>query len=176
VQGAQVLNGGGPSLLVANRSGLLDPLVAVAALPEDISFAEVSALYGLPDPIAFLLRPLVLGHEEDDVKPTAGVLRRRVSRALDGNGTVVLFPDSPIGAPVPRCRYRLDPFEAGVEKGASVHPIALRERALSRLAAERAQARKVTMMIIREPVPNGGSTSLRQLRDRVRDAIGEYRA
>ena len=174
VQGAQLLDGSKPSLLVANRSGLLDPLVAVAALPGDISFAEISALYGLPSPLAYLLRPLVLGHEDNDVTPVAGALHKRVSRALERNGTVVLFPDGPVGAPVPRCRYRLDPLQAGMEKGAPVHPASLRERALSRLAAERARARKVTMMIIRDPIENGVSAG--EMRDRVRDALGDNRA
>ncbi|MCW5980054.1 MAG: AMP-binding protein [Bryobacteraceae bacterium] len=175
-QGAQLLEVGRPSLLVANRSGLLDPLVAVAALPVDVRFAEVSALYGLPEPLAFLLRPLVLGHDDDDLTPVAGALRQRVRRALEGDGAVVLFPDSPIGAPVPRARFRLDPLLASLDAGANVHPISLRERALSRLAAERAQARKVTMMIVRESVRNGDGVSAWQMRDRVRDAIGEYRA
>lgn len=176
VQGAPLLEAEGPAVLVANRSGMLDPLVVATAIPGEIRFAEISALSGLPPSLAFLLRPLVLGHADNNLTPAAGVLHQRISRALQKGRTVLLFPDSPIGAPVARSRFRLDAFRAGADQTAPLHPTAIRERAQHTQPGERARVRKVTMIIIREPVENGDRGDLFGLRHRVREAIGEYHA
>jgi fatty-acyl-CoA synthase len=174
--GLPQLAGGGPAVLVANRSGWLDPLVVAASLPDTLRFADVSALLGLDRPLGWLLQPLVLGYREKNLTPAAGLLRARVRRALEEGRLVVVFPDSPIGAPVLRCRYRLDPFQAAVECHGRIHPTAVRERALHWHAADRARARKVTMMIIRPAVDPAVGENLCAVRDRVREAIGEYHA
>ena len=174
--GTQNLTGDSSAVLVANRSGLLDPLVVAASLSDDVRFAEMSALHGLTGPLTWLLRPLVLGHRENNLVPAAGALRERVRRALDEDRLVVVFPDSPIGAPVVRCRYRLDTFQAAAERGARLHPTAVRERALHWHAAGRARARKVTMIIIRPALEAEGEENLFAVRERVREAIGEYHA
>jgi hypothetical protein len=118
----------------------------------------------------------VLGYGDKDLTPAAGLLRERVRRALDDNRLVVVFPDSPVGAPVARCRYRLDPFQAAVERRARLHPTAVRQRALHWHASDRARARKVTMMIVRPALDPAGEENLCAVRDRVREAIGEYHA
>ncbi len=176
LQGTQLLDRRQPAVLIANRSGLFDPLVAAAALPGDVRFADVAALNGLPGSLAFMLGPLVLGHADGDTVPAAGALRRRIARALSNNSIVVAFPDSSVGAPVLRSRFRLDAFQAAMETGASLHPVAIRERAQHRRHGERARVGRVTMIIVREPVDTAGDGDLARLRDQVREAIGEYHA
>lgn len=176
LMGLQHLAAGGPAVLVANRSGLLDPLVVAAGFPDNLRLADVSALLGLNRPLGWLLQPLVLGYREKNLTPAAGLLCERIRRALEEKRLVVVFPDSPIGAPVARCRYRLDPFQAAVERRARLHPTAVRERALHWHAADRARARKVTMMIIRPALDPSPDENLCAVRDRVREAIGEYHA
>ena len=175
-QGTELLEKGQSAVLVANRSGVLDPLVAVATLPGEIRFADATALNGLSRPLAFLLKPLVAGPDHERAVPRAGVLRRRVASVLEKPGVVVVFPDSPAGTPVLRSRYRLDPFQAAVEMGASLHPMAIRERAQPQPPGERVRVRKVTKVIVREPVEEPGAVNFFALRDKVREAIGEYHA
>ena len=86
LQGLHLLEGNGPTVLIANRSGVLDPLVVAASVPEDVRFAERSALNRLPGSLTYLLAPLVLGHEQNDTTPAAGVLRDRVAAALEKTG------------------------------------------------------------------------------------------
>lgn len=175
IQGLPNLDSGKPALLVVNRPGTLDPLVAIATLPGTVWFADISALDGLPPALAFLLEPLVLS---DTAAAKTGTIRERVAKALQDPCTVVVFPESPIGTAIPRCRYRLDPFRAALETGAAIHPTAVRERAQQQQPVERARIRKVTMLIVREPMPaeQHQPPDLMDLRERVRQAIGDYHA
>jgi len=176
LRGIEHLEGDPPALLVANRSGVLDPLVVAAGFPDRTYFAERAALNGLDRVHAWLLEPLVLGHRENCLTPAAGALRERIGRALAENCLIVLFPDSPIGAAVARCRYRIDAFQAAADCRARLYPTAVRERALHWHASDRARARKVTMVIVRRPLEAARMRDRFVLRDRVREAIGEYHA
>ena len=176
LRGLEHLDDGSAALLVANRSGVLDPLVVAAGIAGRICFAERAALNGLERAHAWMLAPLVLGYRENCLTPAAGALRERISKALAENRLVVVFPDSPIGAPVARCRYRIDAFQAAAECGARLHPTAMRERALHWHASDRGRARKVTMIIIRRPLEAGPTRDRFLLRDQIREAIGEYHA
>ena len=73
-------------------------------------------------------------------------------------------------------RFRLDAFQAGTDQKAVLHPTAVRERAQHTKPGERARVRKVTMIIIRKPVDAGRVTDPRDLRNEVRETIGEYHA
>ncbi|MCP5115633.1 MAG: AMP-binding protein, partial [bacterium] len=176
LQGAQLLDGDGPAVLVANRSGMLDPLVVLASLPREVLFAEVSALNGLPPSLRFLLKPLVLGHKQRDTLPSAGAVRQRVAEALEQGRTIFVFPDSSVGTPVLRSRFRLDTFQAGLEKEARLHPTAVRERSQTQASEERVRVRKVTMLIVREPVWAKAPANPFEVRNHVRESIGGYHA
>jgi len=52
----------------------------------------------------------------------------------------------------------------------------VRERALHWHASDRARARKVTMIIVRRPIEADRTLDRCRLRDRVREAIGDYHA
>ncbi len=176
LQGAGLLENDRPAVLVANRSGLFDPLALVAAIPRPVRFADRAALLGLPRPLAWLLEPLVLGTEEGFAVPAAGRVRDRVRKALAAGLLVVCFPDSRVGEAVSRSRYRIDPFHAALETGAPLHPVSVRQRAVQQTGPERVRARRVTMIIVREPLDAGPRPDLLELRDRAREAIGEYHA
>lgn len=176
LRGLEHLDGAPCAVLVANRSGVHDPLVVAAGFPERVRFAERAALNGLDRAHAWLLEPLVLGFRENCLTPAAGALRERIARALADNCLVVVFPDSPVGAPVARCRYRIDAFQAAADHSAKIYPTAVRERALHWHASDRARARKVTMVIVRRPLEAGRIEDRFLLREKVREAIGEYHA
>jgi hypothetical protein len=176
LQGALQIGDGQSAVLIANRSGMLDPLVMLTTLPGSVWFADRSALSGLPRSLAYLLEPLVLGDRQRGTVPAAGSLENRIRRALKRPSTIVAFPEGPVGASVFRSSYRLDPFRAAVEMGAPLHPAAVRERAQQKQPVERARVRRVTMVIIREPAAVNGDADFFALRDRLRESIGEYHA
>ena len=176
LQGAPPAEDGEPAVLIANRSGTLDPLVIVATLPGKVRFADRAALNGLRRPLAYLLEPLVLGHEHGKTIPAAGAVRSRVSEALENSCIVVAFPEGPVGTEVARSRYRLDPFQAAVEKGAPLRPAAVRERAQQQQPQERALVRRVTLVIVRDPARPSDQPDFFALRERVRRAIGDHHA
>ena len=100
----------GKSLVVANRSGALDPLVMAALLPGPVYFSGEESLLGLPPWAAFLLRPFVVGRA-----------------ALPEDGVTVLFPDGPAGVPPLRSRFRLDVLRAARDACVQLVPVAIRE-------------------------------------------------
>ncbi len=104
------------NLLIANRSDILDPLGLAAALP--IRFADDTALMGLGRPLAFFLSPLTL---------RKGVLRDRIRGALERGEAVVVFPESPVGSPPHRCRFRLAVFQTLVDGSFRLRPVAFRD-------------------------------------------------
>jgi hypothetical protein len=176
LQGAELLPGEKPVVLVANRSGLFDPLVMVATLPGKVWFADRAALNGLPASLTYLLKPMVLGDRDGQTIPVAGSVRGRVLAALRSQCIVVNFPESPVGEPVARSRYRLDVFQAAVEMGIEIRPAAVRERAVQQQPVEWARVRRVTMVILRDPVEPPQDTDCVELRHLVREAIGDYHA
>ncbi len=176
LQGAGLLDEGKPAVLVANRSGLFDPLAVAAAMPRPVRFADRAALLGLPRALAWLLEPLVLGSDEGFAVPAAGRVRERVYKALKAGVVVVCFPDSRVGESVSRSRYRIDPFRAALETGAPLHPVSIRQRAAQQPGPERVRSRRATMIIVRERLDAGPRPDLLDLRDRAREAIGEYHA
>ena len=176
VQGAEQLNGDRPAVLVANRYAALDPLVAAASLPGPVWFADLAAFTGLPGSAAWLLRPLLIGYGTGQTKPVAGALRNRIRTQLEEKCVVVVFPEGPVGAPVLRSRFRLDALQAAMEMGAGVYPTAIRERSQPRPLGKPGEPRKVSMLIVREPVDAAGAAGAAALRDQVRAAIGEYHA
>lgn len=165
-----------PAVLVANRPGWLDPLVLAAVLPGEIRFADRAALLGLPGPLRWLMEPMVLGHDRGRTVPASGELRDRIRRALNADQTVVVLPDSPVGEPASRSRYRLDPFRAAVEMGAPLIALSIRERAAQADFPERLRPRRVTMIIPRDPLPVDDPPDFHALRNRARAALGEYHA
>ncbi len=176
VQGQDWPANGLPTLYVANRSGTWDPLIVAAAFPDGVRFADVAAINGLPPAVAWLMRPLVLGHEERQTVPMAGELRHRIHTAFEHGLSVVAFPENQAGEPVSRTRFRLDPFQAALETGTPIHPTAVRRRTLPQTQVEHVRVRRVTLVVVREAVETGGGATVRELRDRVREAIGEYHA
>jgi 1-acyl-sn-glycerol-3-phosphate acyltransferase len=170
------LPAGPPAVLVANRSGWLDPLVLAAILTGEIRFADRAALLGLSGPLRWLMEPIVLGHDRGRTVPASGELRDRIRHALNADQTVIAFPDSPVGEPASRSRYRLDPFQAAVEMGAPLIALSIRERAAQADSPERVRPRRVTMVIPRDPLPVDAPPDFHALRDRARATLGEYHA
>jgi acyl carrier protein len=109
----------GPAVLVANRAGRLDPLVVAAAVGQPLRFADPGALAGLPPLVRDLLRPLVAA-------PFYGPrAKHALRRVLEKGGLVVVFPESAIGEPAWRSRFRLDAFHAAVDTQTPVYPVAV---------------------------------------------------
>jgi fatty-acyl-CoA synthase len=124
-----------PAVLMASRTGPLDPLVLAAALPQRFVFQDSAALVGLPRSAAFLLRPLVAPainglinglHLPDSY--AGGALQQVVRRALEDRCSVLVFPDSAPGAAPYRSRFRLDVIRAAAETSSPIYPVAVRER------------------------------------------------
>ncbi len=101
----------GDEVIVANRSGRLDPLVMAALAPGRVYFAGEEALLGLPGWAAFVLCPFV------------------VNRSECPRGILIVFPDGPAGVTPARSRFRLDPLVAAMEAGCLLVPVAIREQA-----------------------------------------------
>lgn len=112
-----------PSILIANRAGHLDPLVAAALLPSDMRFADAALIRELPRAASFLLSPLAVPTVRGARAPHGGAVRGRFVRALSGGSCVLVFADGPVGAPPERSRFRMDAFRAAAETGAAVYPL-----------------------------------------------------
>ncbi len=134
-----------PAVFVANRRAQLDPLLLAAALPGSVRFSEAS----------FPLEPLAVGEIGGESSPPGGTLRSRVERELANGRSVVALGDS-------KGRYRLDPFQAALETGAPVLPVAMLDGAGGR----------VRIVVGRCVVPEPGAGAA-ALRDRVRAALAE---
>ena len=119
---------GQAAVLVAGRTGQLDPLLLAAALPQPFLISDPAALAGLPSAAAFLLRPLVasggVGNRESGVGGRAA-LGQRIRRALETGCSVLVFPDSAPGASAYRSRFRLDAFRAAAATSSPIFPVAV---------------------------------------------------
>jgi 1-acyl-sn-glycerol-3-phosphate acyltransferase len=147
----------GPAVLVANRAGRLDPLVVASAVRPPLRFADPGALAGLPPLVRDLLRPLVAA-------PIYGPrAKHAIRRVLEKGGLVVVFPESAIGEPAWRSRFRLDAFHAAADTQTPVYPVAV------------SGPRKRVRIVIGHPVlPSGGDPrEMVRLRDAVRTRLAE---
>lgn len=94
---------GQPALLVSNRAGRLDALIALAYGPERLHFAGFEALRDLPPAAEYLLKPFVLnGGSGAHVRA-----QDNIARCVAAGVPVMALPEGPVGAPPSRSRYRL---------------------------------------------------------------------
>ncbi len=141
----------GPVVIVSQRCTKLDALSVVSLVQGPCVLAGDEALNGLPNWAARLLRPLLVHSQQE------------IESALKSGKTVILFPDSPIGTPVLRCRYRLRALDAAIAHGAPVIPFAMQiicNKLFFRVA---------------EKIPTAGGNS-RRLREQARIAIRDIYA
>jgi hypothetical protein len=141
----------GPSVILAQRCTQLDALSVVSLVEGPCVLAGEESLNGLPDWAARLLRPLVV-HAQPEIEA-----------ALKSGKTVILFPDSPIGASVLRCRYRLRALDAAIAAGAPVIPFGMQI------------IRNQLFFRVAEKIPTAGRSS-RELREQARLAIRDIYA
>jgi acyl-CoA synthetase (AMP-forming)/AMP-acid ligase II/1-acyl-sn-glycerol-3-phosphate acyltransferase/acyl carrier protein len=114
------------AVLLSNRAGRLDPLVAAASLPSNFLIGEPAVLGSLPPSLAFLLEPLVVSPVYGETAPRGGTLRQRIRRALEDGQTVLMFPDGPPGTAPRISRFRLEAFQAAAATSSAIIPIGLR--------------------------------------------------
>jgi 1-acyl-sn-glycerol-3-phosphate acyltransferase len=103
----------GPVVIVSNRCNWRDPLSVLSLVESQAVLAGDESLLHLPPWAARLVAPLVLRAPGD------------MERALRDGKAVILFPDSILGTPVARCRYRLRAFEAAQATGAPILPFGM---------------------------------------------------
>jgi acyl carrier protein len=103
----------GPVVIVSNRCNWRDPLSVLSLVESQAVLAGEESLLHLPPWAARLVAPLVLRAPGD------------MERALRDGKAVILFPDSILGTPVARCRYRLRAFEAAQATGAPILPFGM---------------------------------------------------
>jgi 1-acyl-sn-glycerol-3-phosphate acyltransferase len=113
----------GPAVLIANRAGKFDALVAAAGIPGTFRFANRMALEPLPPAIVFLLDPLAVPPAEEITTPPGGTLRQRIQQALELGQRVLVFAEGPAGVEPERSRYRLEAIQAAYATGAPIIPL-----------------------------------------------------
>lgn len=141
----------GPVVIVSQRSNPLDALSVVSLVENQVTLAGPETLIGLPHWAARMLRPLVADSRE------------KIEAALRAGRTVVVFPDSPLGTPVPRLRYHTRALEAAASVGSPIVPLGMqiiRNRLFFRVA---------------EKIPAAGQDA-RTLRNRIRESIANIYA
>jgi acyl carrier protein len=136
----------GPVVIISQRSNPMDAMSVVSARRKSGDARRTRDAHRLAEWAASMLKPLVVDTREG------------MEAALEAGRTLVVFPDSPLGTPVPRLRYHLRALEAAVNTGAPIVPLGMqiiRNRLFFRVA---------------EKIPAAGADA-RELRRRVRDAI-----
>jgi 1-acyl-sn-glycerol-3-phosphate acyltransferase len=113
----------GPAVLIANRAGKFDALIAATAIPGTFLFANRIAFEPLPPAIAFLLDPLAVPPAEQITTPPGGTLRQRIQQALERGHRVLVFAEGPAGVEPERSRYRLEAIQAAHATGARIIPL-----------------------------------------------------
>jgi len=130
------------AVLMASRAGRLDPLVLAAALPQRFLFSDSAALAGLTRATQFLLRPLVIsptngpinglsnpkgkGQAQPSNVTGGGSLQQAIRRALEEGCSVLVFPESALGAAPYQSRFRLDAIRAAAETSSPIYPVTVR--------------------------------------------------
>ena len=163
------------ALLVANRAGVLDPLVLAAVW--ETPFLLADGVSHLPRAAEFLLRPLVIPGVSGETAPAGGTLRQRIRQALDRGHAVLVFPDGPVGLSPLLSRFRLDAFQAAVETGSPLHPIAVMGTFPLLEAGGRPAPRKNARVVEAAAIVPEASRhrEILRLRDQVRETIaGNY--
>jgi fatty-acyl-CoA synthase len=174
IRGMERIVNGKPSVFVANRAGALDPLVLASALNCSLLLADPAALNSLPRAPKFLLAPLVVPKVNGNALPRDGTMRERITEALKSGHSVLVFPDSALGAAPAASRYRLEAMQAAWSAGCGIQPIGIRGtsdlfRARRRTSSSWARIR-FGDSIRPESSDQGDLTGLRE---RVREAIGK---
>jgi len=175
LSGAEHLTKDKPSVFVANRAGLLDPLVLAGTLWSTILVADAAALSQLPGAARFLLRPLVAptvnGPSADG--PPGGTLYERIRKAVESGHSIVVFPDSAVGAPAHRCRFRLDAFRVAASLDCNILPVGLTGTA-DLFGSDRGAWGNGAKVEVGQPIRKAGAGhhELLELRERVRGALG----
>lgn len=174
VRGWENLPNGKPSILVANRAGLFDPLVLAAALGSPFLVSDSAALDPMPGAARFLLRPLLVPRLDGNVLPPGGRLRDRIRQALEKGYSVAVFPDSAVGAPAHQSRFRLDALQAAASLDCSIVPVGLTGTE-ELFEINRRARRRAARVAVGEPVGRAvaGPSGVIELRERVRGAIGK---
>lgn len=121
---------GRAELLLANRSGRLDAVALEAVADGPLLLADVSLLSQAPQPLAFLLAPLVIPPAEEETAPPGGTLGRRIAQALMSGASVAMAAESRPGTPAGLSRFRLDVLRGAVEARAPLRPVVIQGRAL----------------------------------------------
>ncbi len=111
------------AVFVANRAGVLDPVVLAAVIPAPVLLVNGGALESLPPMAAFLLKPIVLPAIDDAVIPPGGTLRQRIRRALDEGRPVLALSEGPPTAPARLSRFRLDALDAAAQTSTPIYPV-----------------------------------------------------
>ena len=167
-------NGSG-AVLMANRSGELDLLAAVAALPGIVSLSEPALLTPLPPGMAFLLEPLVAPPVDGETAPPGGTLKDRVRQGLVQGHLMLVFADNPADTAAAESRFRIEPIQAAVDAGMPLKPVLIisDQKAVSRANGGRKE-NSISVTVGKEVrLETTSPSELAQLRDRLRKAIGE---
>jgi acyl carrier protein len=163
------------AVFVANRAGILDPLVLAATLPLPVLLADGGALESLPGMAAFLLEPITLPPLPDVLMPPGGTLRQRIRSALEAGHSVLVLSEGPPTAPAHLSRFRLDALDAAAQTSTPIYPLGVRGtshilsmgRGVRATADARVSAGEAMLPEIRDP------RDLVALRERVRETIAK---
>ncbi len=167
-------NGSG-AVLMANRSGDLDPLVVVAALPGTILISEPAILTSLPLGMTFLLEPLVAPPVDGQAAPPGGTLKDRVQQGLVDGHLMLVFADNPTDTAPAESRFRIEPIQAAVEVGLPLKPVLISSDQQAVNQTNGVSGQNTTSVTVGQEVnlDSASPNELTKLRDRVREALGE---
>jgi 1-acyl-sn-glycerol-3-phosphate acyltransferase len=125
VTGADRLRSVSRAIVVANHASYVDPLVLMAALPDDLQFVAKKGLTRYPLIGLAITRAGHVTIERDDLTRRlegAGDLTTR----LGAPGTVVVFPEGTFQRRRGLLPFKLGAFKAAVDTGRAVVPVAIR--------------------------------------------------
>jgi len=175
LEGSGRIKPGETAVFVANRAGILDPLVLAAVIPMPILLVDGGALEALPRMAAFLLKPIVLPPLRDALMPPGGTLRQRIRRAIEEGRSVLALSDGPPTAPAHLSRFRLDALDAAGQTSTPIYPLGVQGtshilsmgRGVEAAADARVSVGEAILPQIRDP------RELVMLREQTRNAIAK---
>ena len=175
VEGGDKIDRAHPAVFVANRAGILDPLVLAATIPSPFLLADGSSLESLPRMAPFLLERLVLPPLKDVGSPPGGTLRQRIRHGIEKGHSVLVLSEGPPTAPAHLSRFRLDGIDAAVRTSSPIYPVGIQGTshilAMSGRVGSQQKARvsvgEAIVPRIRDP------RELVVLREQIREAIGK---